>query len=159
MRPLRRRGTPKLHWRDETKPARRMAITETIAGCPDLEHLIVVRVGVASENQRRPRRAALKQLLLHLDDLKVGRAVLESRGTADDRRDIEVLRHLRDRQHTISTRLRVDHAPGRTDEGLWVPDAVCGAMLASRLGTPEYLEVLRGRVTVVTIDHRGDILI
>lgn len=157
MRPLRRRGTSKLHWRDETDPARRMAITETVAGCTGLQHVIVVRVGITGESRRRPRHVALKQLLMRLDELQVSRAVLESRGPADDGRDVELFRHLRDRQQVIGGRLQMHHAPGRTDEGLWVADAVCGVVSASRTGQQQYLKILQDRVTLIVVDRDGDI--
>lgn len=157
MSGLRMRGTPKVHWRDETKPERRMAITAAIASCEAIDHLIVVRSGAANDSKARPRAAALKQLLLELDQRQVRRAVFESRGRADDARDLEVLRMLRDRQGLITPALKVDHVPGRVDEGLWVADAVCGVVSAARTGEGVYLEVLAERVTIVTIDHTGHV--
>lgn len=155
MQTLRAPGSPKLHWRDETKPARRAAIAAAVSSCETIEHLIVVRSGVAVESHRRPRSATLKHLLFELDQRQVKRAVFESRGTADDRRDVEVVRNLRDRQQAISPALKVDHVPGPNDAGLWVADALCGAVSSSRTGEPRYLEMLAARVTMITIDKDG----
>lgn len=158
MQTLRVPGTPKVHWRDETKPARRAAITAAVAACEQLEHLVVVRAGKPSETRRRPPAATLKQLLYELDRREVKRVVFESRGPADDQRDLEVVRNLRDRQGHISPALKVDHVAGRSDAGLWVADAVCGVVTSSRTGQPGYLETLSERITIVTIDHTGHVV-
>jgi hypothetical protein len=51
---------------------------------------------------------------------------------------------------TVTGRLRMDQVAGRADEMLWLPDAVCGAVVASRVGEPVYLETLSDRITVTT---------
>lgn len=154
MRPLLTRGHSKVHWREETKPARRRAITNEVRSCA-VDHLIVVRHGIETDTHHRPRRAALKQLLRELDQLEVAHAILESRGPADDRRDQELHERLR-RTREIGGALKVSHVPGPADPGLWVADAVCGAVSSSRTGAPEYLEMLADRVTVITIDWQGN---
>lgn len=152
MRPLLTRGHSKVHWREETKPARRAAITNQVRSC-GLEHLIVVRSGLVTDSVHRPRQATLKRLLHELDQQRVRHAILESRGH-DDRHDRDLHARLQ-RTHHISGRIKLSHRPGPTDPGLWIADAVCGAVSASRTGTPQYLEMLGDQVTVVTIDWTG----
>jgi hypothetical protein len=155
---IRTPGTPKLHWRDETKPARRLTIVSAVRNCATLEQIVVVRSGTASETQRRPRQAALKQLLVELDQRDVRRAVFESRGPADDERDMTVVRNLRDRHRTISPALKVCHVPGPRDAALWVADAVCGVVTSSRTGQEHYLKMLGDRITIVSVDHTGNVM-
>ena len=154
MRPLLTRGHKKVHWSEETKPARRRVITGEVRSCA-IDHLIVVRQGINSDTHHRPRRAALKQLLHELDQREVEHAILESRGPADDRRDRDLHDRLR-RNREIDGGLKVSHVPGPADPGLWVADAVCGAVSSSRTGAPEYLEMLAEQVTLITIDWQGN---
>lgn len=149
MRPL-LKGSSKVHWRTETKHARRVAITEAVRSCR-LDHLIVVRNGLDTETTQRPRRAALKRLLRELDQRQVTHAILEARGRADDAKDTQLHEYLR-RTQAISGGLHISHVPGPKDPGLWVPDAVCGAVTANRTGKPHYLEMLNDQITMVTID-------
>ena len=69
-------------------------ITHAVAGY-DLEHLVVVRAGAANDRPERRRRKCLERLLHELETKAVDDIVLESRGPADDRRDIEMLNALR----------------------------------------------------------------
>lgn len=154
MLPLKTRGHSKVHWREETKPGRRRAITREVRSCA-IDHLIVVRNGVETDSHHRPRRAALKQLLHELDRLEVAHAVFESRGPSDDHRDRQLHDRLR-RTREIGGQLKVSHVPGPADPGLWVADAVCGAVSSSRTGVPEYLAMLAEQVTVITIDWQGN---
>jgi hypothetical protein len=140
MQPLLTRGHNKVHWRDETKPARRLAITNQVSSCA-IDHLIVVRHGIETDTHRRPRNTALKHLLHELDQREVAQAILESRGPADDRRDRQLHDRLR-RNREIGGGLKVSHVPGPADPGLWVADAVCGAVSSARTGATEYLEML-----------------
>jgi hypothetical protein len=160
MRSLPIPGTGKLHWRDETKPARRLKIVQAVASCQELHHLVVLRSGTDTDSRTRPRTATLKQLLYELDRRTVTRAVFESRGTSDDRQDIKELRSLRDgKQPLISPALKVDHAPGPADAGLWVADTICGVITASRTraeGHQHYLALLQERITIIYIDHNGN---
>jgi hypothetical protein len=154
MLQLRSRGHNKLHWREETKPIRRRRITDQVCSCA-LDHVIVVRIGTGSETRVRPRRSAMKQLLHELDRRGVAHAIFESRGPADDRRDRQLHEHLR-RDGQIDGQLKMSHVAGPADPGLWVADAVCGAVSSSRTGAPEYLDALAEQVTVITIDWRGN---
>ena len=153
MRPLLTRGHKKVHWSEETKPARRLAITNQVRSCA-IDHLIVVRNGIETDTHQRPRNAALKQLLHELDQREIAQAILESRGPSDDQRDRKLHDRLR-RTREIGGSLKMSHVPGPADAGLWVADAVCGAVSSSRTGTGEYLEMLAEQVTVITIDWQG----
>lgn len=152
MRPLLTRGHSKVHWREETKPARRLAIAKQVRSC-GLHHLIVVRSGLVTDSVHRPRQATLKRLLHELDQRQVRSVILESRGH-DDRRDRELHARLQ-RTHHISGRIKMSHWPGPTDPGLWIADAVCGAVSAFRTRTAEYLELLSDQTTIITIDRAG----
>jgi hypothetical protein len=152
LRGLLLRGQHKLHWRDE-QVKRRRVIAETIGTLP-VEALVVVRACRADERLERRRRGCLERLCWELERLGVVRMVLESRGRADDLRDRGMLDALRARK-TVTGKLRMDHVAGRADEMLWLPDAVCGAVVASRVGEPVYLETLSDRITVTTVTWSG----
>lgn len=57
----------------------------------------------------------------------VTRVVFESRGAADDQRDMKMVQSLR-ASRTITSGMRVDHVRGAQEPLLWLPDAVCGAV-------------------------------
>lgn len=145
---LRLPGQVKLHWRDESD-RRRTAIARAIANC-DLEHLVVVRTGSVSDRPERRRRKCFERLLFELETKTVSQVVLESRGPADDRRDVQMLNALRG-QHYLSSSLRITHVIGRTEPMLWIPDAVCGAVTGARTGTTVYQRALHTRLTLVEI--------
>lgn len=145
---LRLPGQVKLHWRDEDS-ARRGAITRVVAEC-DVDHLVVVRTDAALERPERRRRKCLERLLFELELKGLTNVVLESRGPADDRRDIQMLNALRGQRH-LSTGIRLTHVVGRNEPMLWIPDAVCGAISSARTGNPTYQAVLQERLTVIEI--------
>lgn len=130
MRHLLLPGQLKLHWRDEN-PRRQHAIAAMIGTLP-IEHLIVVFThhDAASRAERR-RRITLQHLLPELTLLGVERVVLESRGAANDRRDMSMLQYLR-AQRLLAGQLWMDHAIGQADPLLWIPDAACGVTTALR---------------------------
>lgn len=145
---LRLPGQVKLHWRDENAKRRSM-ITHAVAGY-DLEHLVVVRAGAANDRPERRRRKCLERLLHELETKAVDDIVLESRGPADDRRDIEMLNALRG-QHYLSTATRLTHVVGRLEPMPWIPDAVCGAITSARTGDPGLQAILKDRLTLIDI--------
>lgn len=145
---LRLPGQVKLHWRDEDTK-RRSTITHAVAGY-DLEHLVVVRAGVVDDRPERRRRKCLERLLYELEVKDVDDIVLESRGPADDRRDIQMLNALRGQRY-LSTALRLTHIVGRHEPMLWIPDAVCGAVTTARTGDPSHRAILEARLTVIEI--------
>jgi len=148
IRGLRLPGQVKLHWRDEDT-RRRTRITHAVAGC-DIEHLVVVRTGHVDDRPERRRRKCLERLLYELEAKAVNDIVLESRGPADDRRDIQMLNALRG-QHYLATAIRITHVIGRHEPMLWIPDAVCGAVTSARTGDPTHQAVLETRLTLIEI--------
>lgn len=148
---LRLPGQVKLHWRDERR-SRQKLITETLATLP-IEHLIVVTsshgVGVRSE---RRRRLTMELLLPELAALGVERAVVESRGSADNRRDVQMLQNLRV-SHRLEGRFHLDHQVGRSEPLLWIPDAVCGITTTLRCGDPSFYASIERRCTVLGPDR------
>lgn len=130
---LRLPGHSKLHWRGEGE-RRRGIIANAVAGC-DIDYVVVVLTGANQDRAERRRRKCLERLLLELKRRVVTDVVLESRGPADDRRDIHLLNALRGRRY-VSTSIRLSHVIGRLEPMLWIPDAVCGAVTSSRTGNP-----------------------
>lgn len=139
----------KLHWVSESS-TRRLQVVEAIAVLP-VEAFVVVRQGPPTDQQERRRRKCLEHMLHTLTALSCDNLVLESRGPADDRRDRQLLDHLR-RGRTLPAGLRLSHAPGPTDPVLWLADALCGAVTQERNGEPRYLKAIASRVTVDVID-------
>ncbi|WP_034253121.1 MULTISPECIES: hypothetical protein [Arsenicicoccus] len=148
MRSLRLPGQNKLHWRDEDE-RRRGVIATTIAA---LEHtyLVVVREGCASDNLKRRRNKTIERLLPELELLGVTQVTFESRGSADDKRDLDLVQALRGRGR-LGPAVRIHHVRGRDEPLLWIPDAVCGAVTNARTTTGEYLDALHERIRLITI--------
>lgn len=144
---LRLSGQVKLHWRDE-RARRQRAIAKTIATL-DVEHMVVVTSPHSDRSvPERRRRLTMEILLPSLAELGVNQIIFESRGASDDKRDRVMLNHLR-QQRIVETSLRIDHRVGRTEPLLWVPDALCGIVSASRCGDGTLIELVGHRVTLV----------
>ncbi len=151
MRGLLLPGQRKLHWRDESDK-RRQQIVEAVATV-GLEYIVVVvRQGRKGERPERRRRHRLERLLFELDQRGVEHVVLESRGAKDDQRDRELLTVLHPRGILKAKGLHIDHAYGRTEALLWLPDAVCGAVTRSRLGEPAFIEKIESRSKIIMIE-------
>jgi len=148
MLQLRLRRQSKLHWRDEGE-SRRESIIHTVAAC-DLELIVVVFSGHVEDRPERRRRKCLETMLFTLGAGRVTDIILESRGKADDRRDIELINALRGRP-SLDHSTRLTHVIGRQEPMLWVPDAVCGAVTSARTGYQGYLDILGPRLTIITI--------
>lgn len=73
---------------------------------------------------------------------------MESRGYADDKRDMEMVGSLRAKK-TLKGELRVDHVRGPDEPLLWLPDAVCGAVNARLTSDGQWCEILRRQLWVV----------
>lgn len=148
MRKLLLPGAVKLHWTDESS-RRQSLVTETIAGLP-VRHLVTVRTGAAHTPTERRRRTCLKRLCWWLQQEGVDHMILESRGPKDDRRDMDALQAFR-AQHVITSDLRMDHVRGRTEPLLWVPDAVCGAIVQTRRGTHTCWQLIEDLCEVIEV--------
>ncbi|QNF94939.1 hypothetical protein IGS73_03930 [Janibacter indicus] len=73
---------------------------------------------------------------------------LESRGPADDQRDIDFVNVLRGGQR-VDPSVRVEHVVGRDEPLLWIPDTVCGMVTSQRLMGANHIDVLDGRITII----------
>lgn len=145
MTVLRLPGQRKLHWRDEDDD-RRLTIVKTLSQLP-IEHYVAVHDGHAAEPSERRRRLAMERLLFELDQMGATEVIMESRGPKDDRRDRNHLDQLRAAQ-TVGSAVRMNHAKGPVEPGLWTADATCGAIVRDRVGDPTYRAVLEARLTV-----------
>jgi hypothetical protein len=101
------------------------------------------------ERPERRRRKCLEQLIPHLETLSVTDLVLESRGRADNKKDVDMLNALRS-QHRVTASL-VRHEIGRREPLLAIPDAVCGAVTAMRIGNSSYRSILGEQLTMIEI--------
>lgn len=148
MAGLKKKAERKIHWRDDDDK-RHLEMTQAIAGMEAVEHVVVVRSRPEdpADTSERRRRKCLERILFELTSMEVGHAILESRGPADDKRDMDMLGHLR-RTRALPGKIYLDHTPGPLDPLLWVPDAVCGAVSESRWGEEIYLRELETRVTL-----------
>lgn len=128
LRRLLPKNAKKLHWNRLTPDAQERVVGELLT--LDLMHIVVVRETTIQEKPERSRRSCIQMLLYELASMDVEHAVFESRGSADDARDLKMLGALRS-QRVVPTRFRVDHMPGPAEPLLWVPDVVNGAVGAS----------------------------
>lgn len=147
MNQLTPRGAAKLHWHHEND-ARRHDIITAIAEF-DLLHLVVVRVHQPQEKSERRRRKCLELLVPRLEGRGITDLVLESRGRPDDRKDLDMLNALRSQHRAATTRFR--HEIGRGEPMLAIPDAVCGAVTAARIGDHSYQDLLGEQLTIIEI--------
>lgn len=125
----------KLHWHEAVRGFR-LEILEFVARM-DLEHCVVVRDVRHGERPERARRRCLEVLLWEMDRVGTEEVVLESRGPADDRRDLEMLGRLRARR-IVGTGIRMFHARGHDEPLVWLPDVICGAVGAESRGNRDY---------------------
>lgn len=151
MQAMQFKGERKIHWRDDT-PNRHRDVTAAIAQMRVVEHVVVVRSRPddASDRIERRRRKVMERLLFELTSMDVGHAIIESRGPADNQRDLDLLSHLR-RRRSLPRSIRLDHTPGPADPMLWVPDAVCGAVSEMRCGDPVYYAELTASINLIEI--------
>ncbi|MFC8039488.1 DUF3800 domain-containing protein [Paenarthrobacter sp. NPDC057355] len=132
---LKSRSAKKLHWRDEQTLSRRRLVKE-LSSLP-LTCCVVVRSQPKGDSQERQRRLCLERLFHELDYLGVSRAVIESRGNADDRRDMKMLQVLRSAR-AIGPGIRMEHIPGPKEPMLWAADVLCGAVAQGEQGVADY---------------------
>lgn len=147
LRRLVRRPRRRLHWHGEDDATRRRLVA-LIAGL-DLVHLVVVHEVADARKQERSRRKCLGRLLFELDQLQVGRILLEARGDALDRRDRTMIAALRG-SLAVSGDLRVGFARPLEEPMLWLPDAVAAVVReARRTGDRTLLDQLGPGVAVL----------
>jgi hypothetical protein len=75
---------------------------------------------------------------------------MESRGAGLDRKDRDMVDAMR-AARTLDGTLRLEHAPGPAEPMLWIADAVCGAVVASRTGDPAFLRRIERAVHLVEV--------
>lgn len=141
-------GTKKVRWHDD-RDARHREVVDRIAELP-VEGFVVVRC-VAGDSGERSRRKCLEAMLAELQALGCSSLTLESRGRADNRRDMEMTRHLQRRKHSGAA-VRLFHEVGPKEPLLWIADTLCGAVMMDRCGQPEFLDRLSNRVRVRVIE-------
>lgn len=93
MQACKPKGAKKLHWRDEN-PDFRQRLVQSVLDL-DVEHTIVIHSRVGHDSQERQRRLCMARLLQELFDLGVMDVICESRGRADDKRDMDLVAALR----------------------------------------------------------------
>ena len=91
----------------------------------------------------------MEALLYELSELRhVERVVFESRGAADDRADIDLVRALRFRR-LVGRHVKVEHIAGPAEPLLWIPDIVCGSLGDHMRGQPAYLRRIDHQTYIV----------
>ena len=128
---LKPKRAKKLHWRDED-PRSQARLVQAVSQL-EVEHTVVVRVEMAGERQERQRRLCMERLLTELFRLGVTEVIFESRGAADDKKDMNLIRALRAKK-AITASLRASHLPGPSEPLLWIADVVCGAVSEEQRG-------------------------
>lgn len=137
---LKPNGGSKLHWYSSVEGLRRETL-QAIQALP-LMHWAVVMDSVAEESPERTRRKCIERLLWELAGLDtVGQVLMESRGPADNKRDVKMVDTLK-ASRAIPGSMKVDHLRGRDEPLLWLPDAVCGAVGARVEGDNTWARML-----------------
>ena len=143
LRPLARRATKRIHWRDEELPAKELIIKTVVAA--NIEAVVVVGAMIGHSKQERARQQVLKHLLYELDQRKVVHAILESRHAERDRHDLKSIGQFRNANY-LSKGLTVDHGRPLQEPLLWLPDIIAGAVGDHRCGDNLVYEELEGFV-------------
>lgn len=151
MARMKPKGLPKAHWHQQPDQRQRRALVAAVAALPATQ-LVVVRVGAPDVRPERRRRICLERMAYELGQLGVHEAVIESRGAADDARDLNLLQALR-RQHALAAPLRFNHLAGPAEPLLWAPDMICGALNEARMGDDTYVAMLPN-LRVVVVENR-----
>ncbi|KAA5837052.1 hypothetical protein ABT337_27435 [Saccharopolyspora hirsuta] len=141
-------GGEKLHWRKEP-PSRRTEITKAIAGTDMLA--ISVHGHAGALRPERARRKCMEALLPELERAGVSIVQFEARQAQHNKHDSEMVVSCRNKR-LITGKLSIDFAPGVFEPLLWLPDAVCGAMLAAQRGDHSYANQLLGQTQLIHID-------
>jgi len=128
----------KLHWYDEDD-RRRQVLTERTSAISATTHVAICLVQ-APRKDERSRALCLQQLLGLLPVLGVDRLILERREPALNKRDVTLA--VNGRRTGVGVGLRVEHGDPRTEELLWLPDAVAGAYTTAHLGAGQYWDRL-----------------
>ncbi len=143
---LKPKGSPKLHWRGSHNHKRRTEIVAVVAALRCHHHHVVIR-SAPSEKPERLRAKAMEHLLIELDKQLVSQVIFESRTPKQDQRDRDILRTL-DSLGRLSALRRMDHAKGKDEPMVWVPDVICGVIADARIReSPEFRAELDSKLT------------
>ncbi len=137
----------KLHWRDIPSRSKLREVALDALNAADAQFLVVVHHGLSGERLERRRRLCMERLVQELTLYDVCEIVAESRGAADDQRDIDHFVAMRSRQ-VPGSRIRITHEAGPTNPALWAADIVAGAV-ASDLTMPSTNPPRLSELTVV----------
>ena len=149
MRAVPRRGGSKLHWSSDDDAGRRRTLMAALE--VDLEAFVVVRAGSVMERNERRRRKCMETFAPALESVGCATLTMESRGPSDDRRDRLCFDAMRARRVLSAGGLRIEHVPGPAEPALWLADAVCGAVVAYRLGDDRWIRLIDKRATIELI--------
>jgi len=139
----------KLHWHRERPQARR-ALLRAMADLPSA-YFTVTRISV-DERPERQRRLCLRTLISELKGSGLGRAVLESRGIAGDRRDRAALDW---QARTGPSPISIHHSLGIDEPLVWSADFVCGATWAQFNGNDSYVSILE-KMNITNLEASGN---
>ncbi len=131
-------GQIKVHWSDEHE-RRRIRIVAVIQELQPM-NVVVSHLEVPRRKTERYRRKCLETLYYELTSMKVQDLTLESRTPAQDKSDRAHIVGLQGQG--LERALRIQHQRGGDEPLLWIADAVLGAINASRVGNPRYLDDL-----------------
>ncbi|MBK0866677.1 hypothetical protein INP57_07675 [Saccharopolyspora sp. HNM0986] len=143
-------GPHKVHWYKSAE--RRRADLAKVVQKASFMHNVVIGRGRALKPERA-RRKCLEALLVELDAMKIDSLLLESRQERNNLLDRQIVSACR-RKGLVSQHLHVSFAPGTATPLLWIPDVVCGAVLAAERGNPAYLEMIGDAVHSIEIEVR-----
>lgn len=147
---LRKPAETKVHWHGLSE-RRRDQIIGVMAKLP-ISTLVVVRLAEEGDRQERQRRKCMEYLLPALVGNGVEQVIMESRGSKDDQRDRDLLAALQAQHRIFAPALKMGHVRGVDDPLLWLPDALCGAVLNARRGDNRWWEPLAKSTSVLTFD-------
>lgn len=147
LRSMKPRGQDKLHW-NEAVAVVQDAVVAHIAQL-EVVHLVAVRRDTRAERPERSRRIAIARLVHELQNyFEVERMVFESRGRADNQRDLDLLGKLRAQKYLLGP-LRFDHVAGPKEPLLWVPDALAGVIVDYEAGHSRHLSSIAHQLTMI----------
>lgn len=145
---LRYGKSPTVHWRLE-RPERRILIAGALADMP-IQGVVAVATYTRNTRVERARRQCLARLLPELILRDTSEAELESRGTALDQRDRQLLTGLR-KSNLISDHIAVRWGRPSTETMLWAADCVAGATTWWFGGSTQYLDLLGRMITLIDV--------
>lgn len=142
-------GARKLHWRDLTVKSGLRETAVCAINQIKLEHVVVVRLDASSERLERRRRLCMQRLVAELEIRGVSDIIAESRGRADDQRDVDHFLAMRS-QKMRGSRIRITHEAGPSNPALWAADITAGAV-AAHLNGDQKLASMLAALTVIRI--------